>query len=313
MTEPIAYCRGEWTPVSRAGVPLADAGFVLGATITEQLRTFDGKLFLWDEHVARMRRSLASLRLDEQIDFAQVRAIADRVVEHNFPLLPTGGDLGVAVLITPGWYPAFSEGVAPPGASGPHLYVHSYPLPFARWAKSYDDGVSVISTLVAHPDSDALPRHIKSRSRLHYHLADLDANRRVAGARALWLDADGFVLETSTSNIVLCSEKPGHAPHLVIPPRADVLPGISLGHVLRLAHELGWPVSERRISTAEFAAAGEAWATSTPFCALPITSFNERPIGNARPGPRFQELIAAWSRHLNLDVIAQARTIAGVS
>lgn len=314
MTEPIAYCRGEWVPVSRAGVPLADAGFVLGATISEQLRTFGGELFLWDEHAMRMRRSLGPLGLAEQVDLAALCDVVEELIAHNFRLLPTGGDLGVAMLVTPGWYPAFSEGVAPPKASGPHVYIHSYPLPFARWAASYTEGVRLVSSHVAHPPADALPRFIKSRSRLHYHLADLEANRREHGARALWLDADGFVLETSTSNVVLCRENKSavEPPTLLIPPTTDVLPGVSLGYVFELAESLGWRVEEHRIPPAELTRADEVWATSTPFCALPVVTFDGLAIGDGRPGRRYHELLAAWSARVGVDVIAQAQGAAGI-
>ena len=45
MTEPVAYLNGLFLPAHQAALPIDDAGFVLGATVTEQLRTFRGRLF----------------------------------------------------------------------------------------------------------------------------------------------------------------------------------------------------------------------------------------------------------------------------
>ena len=39
MTEPLAYFRGRFVPVSQAAVPIYDTGFVQGTTVAEQLRT----------------------------------------------------------------------------------------------------------------------------------------------------------------------------------------------------------------------------------------------------------------------------------
>jgi branched-chain amino acid aminotransferase len=54
MKEPWVYLNGEWLVASKAALSLTDAGFVLGVTIAEQLRTFHGKIFRLDDHLARL-------------------------------------------------------------------------------------------------------------------------------------------------------------------------------------------------------------------------------------------------------------------
>ena len=53
MSEPQAYLNGRFLPASQTMIPPVDAGFVLGASVTEQLRTFGGQLFRLDDHLAR--------------------------------------------------------------------------------------------------------------------------------------------------------------------------------------------------------------------------------------------------------------------
>jgi branched-subunit amino acid aminotransferase/4-amino-4-deoxychorismate lyase len=58
MSEALAYRNGQFIPADQLVVPVTDAGFVLGTTVTEQLRTFRGRLFRPKEHFKRLARSL---------------------------------------------------------------------------------------------------------------------------------------------------------------------------------------------------------------------------------------------------------------
>ncbi len=51
VREPLAYLNGALIPASQAVLPVYDTGFVQGATVTEQLRTFGGELFRVPEHL----------------------------------------------------------------------------------------------------------------------------------------------------------------------------------------------------------------------------------------------------------------------
>ena len=62
MSNVSAYLNGDWIPSSELRIAVDDAGFLLGATVTERLRTFRGKVFRLDEHLSRLRRSLADRR-----------------------------------------------------------------------------------------------------------------------------------------------------------------------------------------------------------------------------------------------------------
>ena len=56
--EPQAYLDGRFIPATEARIPIYDTGFALGATVTEQLRTFGGRLFRLKDHLERLGRSL---------------------------------------------------------------------------------------------------------------------------------------------------------------------------------------------------------------------------------------------------------------
>lgn len=305
MNEPLAYCNGRLLPASALGVSPVDAGFIQGTTVAEQLRTFGGKVFHLDDHLTRLNHSLEILELDPGIGRAKMIEVAMELIAHNHPLLEPGDDLGLSIFVTPGPYRGYSA----PGPYEPTLAMHTYPLAFRFWAGKYTAGQSLVTTEFQQVPPQCWPPSLKCRSRMHYFLADRQAGRIEQGARALLLDHEGRVSEASTANVLIFKESEG----LVSPPRATVLQGISMAVVFQLAERLGIPAVHRDLWPEEVASAQETLLTSTPFCLLPVTRLNGKPIGDGTPGPVFRRLLAAWSELVGLDIAAQAQRFAARS
>ena len=174
MNEPWAYLNGEWLAESKAALSLTDAGFVLGATIAEQLRTFHGKIFRLDDHLARLEHSLQLLGIDPQLNRGQLTEIAREIVARNHRLLKQGDDLGLSIFVTPGQYPAYCS---TPGPTQPTVCMHTYLLPFRFWADKYRTGQYLATTTVQQVPPECWPADIKCRSRMHFYLADRQAVR----------------------------------------------------------------------------------------------------------------------------------------
>jgi branched-subunit amino acid aminotransferase/4-amino-4-deoxychorismate lyase len=85
---------------------------------------------------------------------------------------------------------------------------------------------------------------------------------------------------------------------------------VSLRVVQELATKLGMPFVQRQLTVDELRSAGEVMLASTSACLLPIVACDGFPIGNGRPGPRFRQLLAAWSELVGTDVAEQARRVA---
>jgi len=312
MNEPVAYLNDRFIPARDATISIVDAGFVLGATVTEQLRTFGGRLFRSDRHFQRLAHSLEICGIDPGISIDDFARIADELVGRNYPLLAPGDDLGLAIFVTPGPYPALAGGDLP-AASGirpptsdlrpPTVGLHTFPLAFHLWADAYHRGVSLVTTSIQQVPGECWPRELKCRSRMHYYLADREAAAKQPGARALLLDGDGRVAETSTANTVIYKSDTG----LISPPRTTVLPGVSLEVVIELAAQLGIPLTERELHPDDVATADEALLSSTPNCLLPVARFNGQPIGKAADRPIFNRLLAAWNNLVGIDIADQAK------
>jgi branched-subunit amino acid aminotransferase/4-amino-4-deoxychorismate lyase len=298
MHEPRAYLNGRWLPASRAAIMHYDAGFVLGATIAEQLRTFAGELFRLDEHLDRLLRSLQFVGIDPGLTRTELESTATQLASMNHGLLDEGDDLGLTIFVTPGPYPT----LAPPRDIGPAVGLHTFPLPFGLWADKYSAGQSLVLTDIQQVPERCWPRHLKCRSRMHYYLADQRARLIDPGARALLLDEHGCVTETATANLLLVRRDEG----IVSPPLADVLPGISRAMVLALARQLGLDTHERRLTPEDVAGADEVLLTSTPSCLLPVTHFEGKPVGAGQPGEVYRQLLSAWSKAVDVDISVQA-------
>ncbi|MFM7136062.1 MAG: aminotransferase class IV [Planctomycetota bacterium] len=300
----VAWLDGRLLPRDAFAVPAGDAGFVLGATVTEQLRTFRGRLFLPQPHAERLLNSLGIVGFTPRGSIADLMAAAERVARHNHAVLVAAKpgepppDLGLVIFVTAGDLASQHGGHSGP----PRAAIHSFPLAFGLWAGAYDDGVALRSVAVTQVPEACWPLAAKVRSRLHYFLADREAAAAESGARAVLAHADGRISETSTANVAIVRDG-----RIMVPPAADALPGVSLAFARGLAEGLAIPWQERSLREADLATADEILLTSTPSCILPATRFDGRPVGSGRPGPVFHRLLAAWCAVAGIDIAGQAR------
>jgi branched-subunit amino acid aminotransferase/4-amino-4-deoxychorismate lyase len=303
MPEPLAYLNGRWIPLSQAAVSVFDGGFLQGVTVAEQLRTFGGRLFRIDLHLARLARSLEIVGIDPGLPLSELGQIAAELVEQNRKLLDPADDMGTTIFITPGISSAYAA-VAPP--HGPTVCIHTQPLSFAPWPEKYCSGESLVVTDVMQVPRHCWPAELKCRSRMHYYLADQRAREIEPGARALLLDEQGFVTEASTANIVVYAQSHG----LISPPKERILPGVTVAVAEELSEKLGVAFAHRELTVTDVARADEVLLFSTSPCVWSVTRLNGQPIASGKPGPISQRLRDAWCQLVGLDIEAQARRFA---
>ncbi len=94
----LASVDGVVSPVAEARIPVADDGLLRGDGGFEVLRVYGGRPFALDEHLARLERTCAGLRLD--VDFAALRREALAIVtepESLVRLVVTRGGRRIAI------------------------------------------------------------------------------------------------------------------------------------------------------------------------------------------------------------------------
>ena len=63
MNDNLCYLNGEYLPLNQAKVSVLDRGFVFGDGIYEVVPVYGKRLFRFDEHMARLQRSLNKVRI----------------------------------------------------------------------------------------------------------------------------------------------------------------------------------------------------------------------------------------------------------
>ncbi|MDG1895846.1 MAG: aminotransferase class IV [Fuerstiella sp.] len=297
----LSYWNGELVTDAEPSISVLDVGVVQGVAVPEQMRTFGGKLFQLDEHLQRLQRSLHIIGIND-LDMEALKSAAEVVASHNHSLLQPGDDLGLTLIVTPGSYTAATHADDP----GPTVGMYTTPLPFHRWVKKYSTGETLIISSVRQVPSSCWPAELKCRSRMHYFLADREAQSRKPGARALLLDQDGWVAEASTASVILYREEEG----FVVPPADNVLPGVSMSVLQTLAEEMEIAFVRRNISVDDVRSADEVFLCSTSPCVLPVVAVDDSQPGDGLPGEIYQQMIDAWGSLVGLDIVAQASAFA---
>jgi branched-subunit amino acid aminotransferase/4-amino-4-deoxychorismate lyase len=296
--EPLAYLDGQFLPQRDLHLPLHDAGFVMGATVTDLCRTVRHRLYRWTDHFDRLRRSSRAARINLPLPEAEIERRAHELVEHNARLLASGQDLALVLLATPGpigFYAGLPGGV---GDAPPTFAMHTFPLPFARYRRFFTEGVRLVTPATRHVPAACIDPRIKQRSRLHWWLAEQEAHQTDPSASALLLDLDGHVTETAAANFLLVRDGT-----VFTPPRHTVLEGVSLRVVEELCSALGIRFEERPLTPHDCLSADEAMVCSTPYCLAGVSRINGAPL--PWPGAVFQRLLAEWGLHMGLDIRGQ--------
>jgi branched-subunit amino acid aminotransferase/4-amino-4-deoxychorismate lyase len=298
MAEPLAYLNGEFIPQSQANLPVNDAGLIWGATVTDLCRTFRHQLFRLADHLRRFRAGCQEARIPLGIADSELAALAHRLVEQNSRLIAAEQELALVLFATPGRIGYYLGRTGGPGEGPGTLCLHTFPLPFSRYARLFHQGANLLTPAVRQPPPESVPPTIKQRSRLHWWLAEQEVKAIEREASALLLNSHGLLTETAFAN--LCLVRNGK---VCTPRRGMVLPGVSLRMVEELCADIGIQFLETELRLEECRDASEAFLSSTSFCLAPVARINDRDY--PCPGPVFQQLLEEWSRRVGVDIRQQ--------
>ena len=287
--EHVAWLNGEYFPLSQASLSILDPGVLSGAIVSERLRTFRHEPFLLNEHLERLSASARAAFLDLPAAGRELEQLVREVVARNAALVPASHDLAVSLFAT----------------AGGTLCIYATAIPAHSYAAAYDDGISLIIPPVQAMPPESFSPHIKTRNRLHWHIADAMARQVDSTARALLVDGEGFVTETPTGNLFLAVQN-----ELFTPRRTRTLRGTSQSFVIELAERAGFVCREADMTAADLALGMEAFVTSSIYCMLPVVRLEGAALDSGRPGPVYQRLLRIWSDSVGLDIAGQMKQMA---
>ena len=263
----LAYVNGVFGPIAEATVSIEDRGFQFGDGVYEVIVAYDGRLFLLELHMRRLRRSAAAIMLDYDFDEDPLEPVIAEGLRRC-------GFLDALV------YVQLTRGVAPrsheiPENITPTVVMTFKPLPVVP-DELRQRGARMMTTL----DTRWANCYVKAIILLPNVIAKNEALRR-GYDDAIFVTETGEVRECTAYNLFIAKDG-----KLTIPPRTEsILHGVTQGLLLECAAAIGLKVNEEAFDIATLCAADEVFMSGTTVDALGITSVNDQPIGDGRVGP----------------------------
>jgi len=292
LPDTLCYLNGDYTPLQDAKISVLDRGFIFGDGVYEVLPAYAGKLFRFDQHMARLDRSLAELRIPNPMTHAEwyevaMQLIAARADKIRAAALNEGGnepnpDQIIYIQVSRGV--AMRDHVMPPGLK-PTVFVmvNAMKLPSS---KQRAEGVACVTA----DDFRWEKAHIKATSLLGA-VFSRQTSADVGALETVMFRGD-YLSEAAASNVWVVQ-----GGKLLGPPKDKlVLEGIRYGLFEELCGAAGIPFELRRITRAEVLAADELLLSSATKEVLPITLLDNVKVGTGLPGPVYARLYAAYQR-----------------
>jgi D-alanine transaminase len=279
------YLNGEFSRLCDAKVSVLDRGFVFGDGVYEVVPVYGGRLFRFDEHMARLGRSLAKVRIrnphgrEEWLvrcrELVRRLAAETRVQDQTVYLQVTRGVAPRDHVMPPDIEPTvfmMVNPMKPPTAEQRHHGVACISARDFRWERGDIKSISLLGNVLARQIS-----------------AD-------HGAVETIMFRDGFLTEASGSNVWVV-----HEGALLGPPKSEhVLEGVRVDLLHELCEECGIAYNLRPIPEADVRSADEVLLSSATKEVLPVTRLDGEAVGHGalrgKPGPVYARLYEAYQR-----------------
>jgi branched-chain amino acid aminotransferase len=268
-----------------AVVSVFDHGFLYGDGVYETIRSYGPRIFMRDQHLARLERSAEAIGLEIPIAPAQWPDLLHEAMRLN----EVGNDSADAYLRITISRGAGEIGLDPSLCPHPTVVIMTkalgnYPAAFSR------DGVSLTVAKTRRNLPEALSPQIKATNFLNNILAKRESI--AAGTfDSLLLNWREELTECTISNLFFYAGGTLRTPAL----ECGILDGITRTIVMTVAQEEGIVVEEGHYQLRALQESDECFLTNTTMEIMPVTRIDTLPVGNGRPGPLTRRLQAAFA------------------
>jgi branched-chain amino acid aminotransferase len=264
-----------------AKVSIFDGGFVVGDGVWEGLRLHNGALLFLNQHLDRLYRGAAKIRLDIGLDRSALTAEIRRTLAAN------GMHHGVHIrlMVTRGEKSAPNQD--PRNALGPAtvVIVAEYKVPDPNLVTR---GLSLHTTSIRCTPAHMFDMRLNSHSRLNLIMALLEAID--AGAdEALMLDPAGFVSSCNATNFFCVRHG-----EVLTSSGEYCFNGVTRANVIGLCESHGIVVRLGDFTVSDAYTAEEAFVTGTFGGLTPVREIDGHRLSAALPGPVTRRLHALY-------------------
>jgi branched-chain amino acid aminotransferase len=268
------YLNDRFVKEEEAVVSVFDHGFLYGDGVYETIRSYGSRIFMRDQHLARLRRSAEAIGLTIPIPEQRWPTLLHEAMTRN-DVGQEGIDAYLRITISRG---AGDIGLDPALCPTPTVVIMTKPL-HPPPLEQYRIGVNLIVARTRRNLPSALSPQIKATNFLNNILAKREAI--AAGAfDSILLNWESHLTECTVSNLFFV-----RAGRLCTPAIAcGLLDGITRDIVLILAQESQVPVDEGHFGIEAIHKADECFLTNTSMEVMPVTMVDGHPVGNGTPG-----------------------------
>jgi D-alanine transaminase len=283
------YLNGRFVERDQACLPITDRGLLFGDSVYEVIPAFGGAPFRAEQHLARLDRSLRSIRMRNPHSIQEWFGILDQLCSE-FP----SQDHSIYLQVTRGSYPTRAHKI--PDKVEPTVIAFATPMA-ERAPGIASEGIKVITL----EDIRWQRCDVKATTLLPNVLAQAEAAEK--GAIDAILVRQGQALEGTASNLFIVLEG-----LLITPADSEkILPGVTRDLVLELARDANIPYAQASISEEDLKKATEIWLTSSTREIAPVVELDGEPVGDGKPGEHWRyidQLYQAAKQRLRLQAQA---------
>ena len=268
-----------------AVVSVFDHGFLYGEGVYETMRTFNGRPFLFERHMQRLRNSSGMLTLAVPLSDDDLRERCRDTMKAAGLGTGPATEAYLRVLVTRG---VGDLSYDPAACPVPTVIVIAKPQVDLA-AEVYERGVTIAIVPIVRNHPGSVNPLIKSNNLLNNALAMQDAVRRGA-FEGVMRNYRGELAECTQSNLFVVKDGVALTPPL----DAGLLPGITRAYLFEIAAEIGILMREAVLQDADLLDADEVFLTNTTRGILAATRVDDRTIGAGTPGPVTRALRDAY-------------------
>jgi branched-subunit amino acid aminotransferase/4-amino-4-deoxychorismate lyase len=278
-----AWVGGQYVPADEAQVPLFDLGFLRSDLTYDVPAVWDGRFFRLEDHLDRLERSLAKIRMAPPVGRDELRGILVELVRKT-----RLRDAYVDIIVTRG---RFKPGTRDPRNTETALYAFVIPYIWVMpLAQQPTGGAAVVTRDVRRIPTGAVDPTVKNLQWGDFTRGMFEALDR--GANWPFLpDGNGNLTEGIGYNIVVVKDG------VVMTPGRGVLEGVTRRTVLEIAQADGLKTHLGEVPIGALYDADEIFMCTTAGGIMPITTLDGAPVGDGRVGPITG---AIWDRYWGL-------------
>ncbi len=280
----VIYLDGKYVDSAEAKVSVFDHGLLYGDGVFEGIRIYGGNVYRLDDHLERLELSAKAIMLTVPLDRAAMsEAVCETCRRNNLK------DGYIRLVITRG---VGDLGLAPWLCEKPSLFIIASKISLYP-QEHYDNGLSIVTVPTRRINAAALPPTIKSLNYLNNILGKIEA-KQFGALEAIMLNDQGYVAECTADNVFIV-----HKGEIITPSASQgALKGVTRSTIIDIAKDLGIPLREANMTRYDIWCADECFLTGSGAEVIPTVKLDGREIGNGKPGPVTQRVLAEFRRRV---------------